>query len=72
MTEDAAAALLGTSPATLTLWEKRFGYPVAEQTVVGRRLYAEEMMFALREALSRELSISAAISHVRRTPTEAT
>jgi DNA-binding transcriptional MerR regulator len=68
VTADAAATLLGTSPAILALWEKRFGYPVAERTDDGQRLYAEDMMIALRDALSRESSISAAISHVQRTP----
>jgi DNA-binding transcriptional MerR regulator len=72
VTAEAAASLLGTSPAILSMWEKRFGYPVAEHTHDGQRLYAEEMMLALRDALTRELSISAAISHVRRTPKEDT
>lgn len=75
MTAEAAAALLGTSPTILALWEKRFGYPVPEPTGDGERLYAEDAMVALREALNCQLSIAAAISHVRRisrraTPTE--
>jgi DNA-binding transcriptional MerR regulator len=70
VTAEAAATLLGTSPAVLCLWEKRFGYPVAEHTEDGQRLYAEDMMIALRDALRRDLSISAAISHARKNPKE--
>lgn len=70
MTADAAAALLGTSTTILMLWEKRFGYPVPEQTDDGKTLYADETMTALNEALSRELSIAAAISRVRTSPRE--
>ncbi len=66
MTPEAAAALLGTSPTILTLWEERFGYPVPYRSPDGRRLYADEAMLALRDALSREWSIPAAISRARR------
>jgi DNA-binding transcriptional MerR regulator len=66
VTAEAAAALLGTSPTILALWEQRFGYPVPEQSVNGERLYAEDAMIALRDALSCQLSISAAIVHARR------
>ena len=66
MTADAAAALLGTSPTILGLWEERFGYPVPMDSGDGQRLYPEEMMIALREALGRELSISSAITEARR------
>lgn len=66
MTADAAAALLGTSPRILSLWEERFGYPVPERAADGQRLYADEAMLALRDALSREWSIPAAISRARR------
>ena len=55
MTPDAAAALLGTSPTILSLWEERFGYPVPVRSGDGQRLYPDEMMMALREALDREL-----------------
>jgi DNA-binding transcriptional MerR regulator len=68
VTAEAAAALLGTSPTILALWEKRFGYPVPERTNDGQRLYADEAMMALRDALGHELSIAAAISHARRSP----
>ena len=66
MNADAAAALLGTSPTTLSLWHERFGYPVPECSGDGQRLYPDEMMIALRDALSRELSISSAITEARR------
>lgn len=66
MTPDAAAALLGTSPTILDLWQERFGYPVPVCSGDGQRLYPDEMMHALRDALSRELSISSAITEARR------
>jgi DNA-binding transcriptional MerR regulator len=66
MTADAAAALLGTSPTILDLWEERFGYPVPMDSGDGQRLYPDEMMIALRDALGRELSISSAITEARR------
>jgi DNA-binding transcriptional MerR regulator len=66
MTADAAAALLGTSPTILSLWEERFGYPVPVPSRDGQRLYPDEMMIALRDALSRELSITSAITQARR------
>ncbi len=68
MTAETAAAMLGTSPTILALWEKRFGYPVPEPNDHGERLYADEAMIALRDALNCQLSISAAICHVRRIP----
>ena len=66
MTADAAAALLGTSPFTLNMWEERFGFPVPERSADGQRLYADDAMLALRDALSCELSIAAAIGRARR------
>lgn len=72
MTAEAAAALLGTSPAILALWEKRFGYPVPEHVNQGEPLYAEDAMVALREALNCQLSIAAAISYTRRIRERAT
>lgn len=66
VTADAAAALLGTSPSTLSLWETRFGYPVALCSIDGEALYAEDTMVALRDALGSELSISSAITAARR------
>jgi hypothetical protein len=63
---EAAAALLGTTPATLHLWEERFGYPVAATRIDGESLYSEDALLALREALHRELSIVSAIESARR------
>ena len=68
MTAEAAAALLGTSPTILALWEKRFGYPIPEPNDHGEQLYADEAMIALRDALNCQLSIPAAISQARRIP----
>ncbi len=66
MTADAAAALLGTSPTVLSLWEERFGYPVPVCSGDGQRLYPDEMMIALSDALTRGLSIASAITEARR------
>jgi MerR family transcriptional regulator, light-induced transcriptional regulator len=72
VTADAAAALIGTSPTILALWEKRFGYPVPERTDDGQRLYADDAMIALRDALNCQLSIPAAISRARGIPMRST
>jgi hypothetical protein len=66
MTAEAAAALLGTSPTILNLWEKRFGYPVPMPSSDGLSQYPDEEMRALHDALSRELSIPSAIRQARR------
>jgi DNA-binding transcriptional MerR regulator len=66
MTAQAAAQLLETNPTTLSLWEQRFGYPVAVRSADGQRLYPDEAMIALRDALHRELSIASAITKARR------
>jgi DNA-binding transcriptional MerR regulator len=66
MTAEAAAALLGTSITNLKVWEERFGYPVLERAADGQRLYPDEVMIALRDALSRKLSIASAITEARR------
>jgi DNA-binding transcriptional MerR regulator len=66
LTAEAAAALLGTSTAILSLWEERFGFPVPDRTADGQPLYPDEMMIALRDALGRELSIASAITEARR------
>jgi hypothetical protein len=66
LTAETAAALLGTSTTILSLWEERFGYPVPEPSADGQRLYPDEMMIALRDALGRELSIASAITEARR------
>jgi MerR family transcriptional regulator, light-induced transcriptional regulator len=66
LSAQAAAAVLGTSPGTLSLWEERFGYPVPAGWVGGQPLYPEEAVIALREALNEELSIASAIEEARR------
>jgi hypothetical protein len=66
LSRQAAGALLGTSPETLTLWEERFGYPTPAGFVGGEPLYDEEMLIALRDALGEELSIASAIDEARR------
>jgi DNA-binding transcriptional MerR regulator len=65
VTAEAAAALLGTSTTNLKVWEERFGYPVLERAADGQRLYSDEVMIALRDALSRKLSIASAITEAR-------
>jgi hypothetical protein len=65
MTAEAAAALLGTSPTILNLWEKHFGYPVSMRSIDGQPQYPDEVMLALHDALGRELSIPSAIRHAR-------
>lgn len=66
MNADAEAALLGTRPMILSLWEERFGYPVPVPAPDGQRFYPEEMMVALRDALGRGLSVASAITEARR------
>jgi len=66
MTAQAAAELLGTNRTTLSLWEERFGYPVAVRAADGQSQYPDDAMIALRDALKRELSIASAITKVRR------
>jgi MerR HTH family regulatory protein len=66
VTAEAAAAMLGTSTRILSLWEERFGFPVADRSGDGQSFYPDEMMVALRDALTRELSIVSAITHARR------
>ena len=66
MTAEAAAALLGTSPVVLRLWEERFGYPVPERDADGHQRYHPEGMTAARDASSREVSVASAITEARR------
>ena len=70
MTAETAAALLGTSTAILGVWEKRFGYPERVRSADGQWLYPDEEMIALRDALSRELSIASAVTRARRAHSE--
>ena len=65
MTAEAAAALLGTSTRILGVWEERFGFPVPVRSDDGQRLYPDEMMIALRNALGRKFSVASAISEAR-------
>jgi hypothetical protein len=65
MTAQAAAELLGTSPTVLSLWQRRFGYPVPVRSDDGEWLYPDDAMIALRDALGRELSIPSAITKAR-------
>jgi DNA-binding transcriptional MerR regulator len=65
MNAEAAAALLGTTTAILSVWEQRFGFPVPVRSDDGQRLYPEEVMIALRNALGRQLSVASAITEAR-------
>jgi hypothetical protein len=57
-----AAALLGTTPATVRLWAERFGYPVPAPGTDGRGRYAYATVVALREALNSHASIASAVA----------
>lgn len=72
MTAQAAAELLGTSPTILSLWERRFGYPVPVRSTDDEWLYPDEMMIALHDALGRELSIASAITRARQAQSKPT
>jgi len=61
LTADQAAGLLGVSSDILRSWEHRFGYPRAESSRDGERIYVYCHIVALRNALMRELSITSAI-----------
>jgi MerR HTH family regulatory protein len=65
LTADQAAGLLGVSPDILRRWEHRFGYPRAESSSDGERIYVYCHIVALRNALMRELSITSAIRTAR-------
>ena len=60
-----AAARLHTTPSTIRSWERRLGYPLPARSDSGRRLYDESMITLLGEVLSRGLSISSAVRHIR-------
>lgn len=59
---EVAARLLGTSPATLHLWEERFGYPEPTGDGDAGPRYSYAAVIALRRALDRELSVAAAVA----------
>lgn len=61
-----AAKRLNVSPSTLRAWEQRFGFPRPDRSPGGHRLYRHADVAALRDALEQGLSISSAISRVRR------
>jgi MerR family transcriptional regulator, light-induced transcriptional regulator len=61
-----AATRLNVSPSTLRAWEQRFGFPRPDRSPGGHRLYRHADVVALRDALEQGLSISSAISRVRR------
>jgi DNA-binding transcriptional MerR regulator len=56
-----AAALLHAAPSTIRSWEQRLGYPRPDRSTSGRRLYDENEIGLLADALQRGLSISSAI-----------
>jgi hypothetical protein len=61
LTTEQAAALLGVSSDALRGWERRFGYPCTRPSADGEPIYDYWQIAALRDALTRELSITAAI-----------
>lgn len=60
-----AAALLHTASSTIRSWEQRLGYPTSDRSTSGRRLYDEDEITLLADALRRGLSISSAIRQIR-------
>jgi hypothetical protein len=61
LTIEQAAGLLGVSSDVLRMWEDRFDYPCARACADGERIYVYGQIAALREALTRELSVTSAI-----------
>jgi len=64
ITEAAAAAMLSVPPSTLREWEARFGYPKPLNPGEDR-MYDQDEMHALHEALCSALSVSSAIARAR-------
>lgn len=60
-----AAAVLHTSPSTIRSWEQRLGYPRPARSSSGRRLYEQDEIALLADALSSGLGISSAIRQIR-------
>jgi DNA-binding transcriptional MerR regulator len=56
-----AAALLNVGPSALRAWERRFDFPKPQPSVGGHRYYTHGEVAALRDALQRGVSISAAV-----------
>jgi hypothetical protein len=68
LTTQQAAELLGVSSDVLRRWEHRFDYPCAKASADGELIYVYWQIAALRDALTRKLSITSAIraaQHVR-------
>jgi hypothetical protein len=61
-----AARLLNASPSTLRHWVEQFEFPTSEIGADRRRRFYAPQVLALRDALSAELSLPAAIGAARR------
>jgi hypothetical protein len=61
LTTEQAAGLLGVSSDVLCEWEHRFACPCRRSSADGERIYVYLHIAALRDALTRELSITSAI-----------
>jgi DNA-binding transcriptional MerR regulator len=70
LTTEQAAGLLGVSADVLRRWEDRFDYPRAKASADGERIYVYWQIAALRDALTRELSITSAIRAAARAQSE--
>lgn len=58
----------GVAPATIRMWEQRYGFPTPTRTPAGYRLYTQADIEAIRTVLAlrhRGLSISAAVERAR-------
>ena len=58
-----AAALLGISSEALLAWEARYGFPTSSTS---ERRYNQSEVLALRDSISDEASIAAAVARARR------
>jgi MerR family transcriptional regulator, light-induced transcriptional regulator len=64
-----AAERSGVAPATIRVWERRYGFPTPARTVSGRRRYSPAEVEALRRVAAdraRGMSLPAAIEQARR------
>lgn len=62
----------GVAPATIRMWEQRYGFPAPQRTASGYRLYDDQDVEAIRTVIAmrrRGLSIPAAIQRARDEPT---
>lgn len=62
MSTEQAAQLLGITPHQLAVWSKRFRHPAWHTGGDGQRVYNHGEVHALRRALDRSSSISAAMA----------